>query len=253
MRALGTIYEETRARIMGLVEGIDEDTAARPLPTCPEWSVHDLLAHMAGSCADITTGNVQGAATDPWTAAQVEARRDRSVVDIIREWDEVAPQIAVLIDDFPGRSGAQMVSDVTVHEHDIRGALSRAGARDVPGIRICLDFLITTVMHPGMTALGLGPLELRAGDDSWLAGTDGPPSGDLDTWRACVFEPEKLPLPPSTKVGSVAADEFELFRAVSGRRSATQIRRFDWNVDPEPFIPIFGLGPFTVRPTDLDE
>ncbi len=252
MRALGTVYEETRARIVALVDDIG-DRAARPLPSCPRWSVHDVLAHMAGSCTDITTGNVQGAATDPWTAAQVDARRDRSVGDIIREWDEVGPQIAALIDDFPGRSGAQIVSDVTVHEQDIRGALARPGARHAAGIGICFDFLITTVMRPGMTALGLGPLELRAGGDSWLVGTDGPPSGDLDSWRAAVFEPETLPPLPSTKVGSVDAEPFELFRAISGRRSADQIRRFEWTVDPEPYLPIFGLGPFTMRPTDLDE
>jgi hypothetical protein len=42
-------------------------------------------------------------------------------------------------------------------------------------------------------------------------------------------------------------------RSVAGRRSAAQIRRLEWSVDPEPYLPIFGFGPFETRSSDLIE
>jgi Mycothiol maleylpyruvate isomerase N-terminal domain len=67
---LGTVYEGGRRRIVELVADLDDRSAATPVSACPEWSVHDVIAHLAGVCADIMAGNVAGAATDPWTAAQ---------------------------------------------------------------------------------------------------------------------------------------------------------------------------------------
>jgi hypothetical protein len=64
---------------------------------------------------------------------------------------------------------------------------------------------------------------------------------------------EAIPETTGAPAGTLDVEEFELFRALTGRRSAAQIRRFDWNVDAEPYLPIFGLGPFTIRPTDLIE
>ena len=48
-------------------------------------------------------------------------------------------------------------------------------------------------------------------------------------------------------------DPFDLFRSCTGRRSAAQIRRFGWTVDPQPYLALFDLWPFTLRETDLDE
>ena len=49
------------------------------------------------------------------------------------------------------------------------------------------------------------------------------------------------------------APSFELFRALTGRRSSAQIRRYDWTCDPEPYLPAFDYGPFTKSPTDIEE
>jgi hypothetical protein len=51
----------------------------------------------------------------------------------------------------------------------------------------------------------------------------------------------------------VTTTSYELFRALTGRRSAAQIRSWDWQVDPADYLPLFGLGPFTVRHDDLVE
>jgi uncharacterized protein (TIGR03083 family) len=153
---LGTVYEGGRRRTLELVADLDDRAAATPVPACPEWSVHDVVAHLAGVCADIMAGNVAGATTDPWTAAQVDARRERSFGEIVAEWDDVGPQGAAFADDFPGRLGNQFITDATVHEHDLRGALGRPGVRDSDGVRIGAEFLVNVFLHPGVTALA-GP------------------------------------------------------------------------------------------------
>lgn len=254
MRELGTVYEQARARIGELVEGVDDRAAAATVPACPAWSIHDVIAHLAGACADILAGNVGGAATDAWTGAQVEARRGRSFAEIVAEWDDVGPRVAAFADDFPGRLGTQFITDVTVHEHDLRGALSRPGARNSAGVTIGADFLVTVFFHPGVTALGLDPVEVRAGDRTWVVGTGGPPTGDVDgASRGALMSTEVIPKPTAAPVSTLEAEEFELFRALTGRRSAAQIRSFGWTVDAGPYLPVFGLGPFTVRSTDLVE
>ncbi|HEY7873553.1 MAG TPA: maleylpyruvate isomerase N-terminal domain-containing protein, partial [Actinomycetota bacterium] len=83
---LGGVYERTRERIVDLVAGRDGIDGSIVVPACPQWSVHDLIAHLAGTCADILGGNIAGATTLPWTTAQVEKRRDRRLRDVIAEW-----------------------------------------------------------------------------------------------------------------------------------------------------------------------
>jgi hypothetical protein len=184
----------------------------------------------------------------------VDARKQRSFGEILAEWDDVGPQVAAFADDFPGRLGSQFIADVTVHEHDLRGALGRAGARDSDGVRIGADFLVNVFLHPGVTSLGLGPLETRAGERTWVVGTGDPPTGDIgEASRAALMSTEVIPEPTRSPAGTLEVDEFELFRALTGRRSAAQIRRFDWSVDADPYLPVFGLGPFTIRSEDLVE
>jgi uncharacterized protein (TIGR03083 family) len=251
---LGTVYEGGRRRIVELVADLGDRAAAMPVPACPAWSVHDVVAHLAGVCADILAGNVAGAATDPWTAAQVDARRERSFGEILAEWDDVGPEVAAFADDFPGRLGNQFITDVTVHEHDLRGALGRAGARGSDGVRIGADFLVNVFLHPGVTALALGPLEVRAGDRTWVVGTGDPPTGDIGgASRAALMSIEAIPGPSGEPAGTLDVEEFELFRALTGRRSAAQIRCLEWSVDADPYLQVFGLGPFTIRSADLIE
>jgi uncharacterized protein (TIGR03083 family) len=255
VRPLETLYEDTRGRIVELVEGLDDEDAAKQAPACPAWSVHDIVAHLTGNCADVVSGNVGGVATDEWTAAQVTARAGRTVPEILSEWDKVGPQVAAWADDFPGHLGVQFVADATVHEHDVRGALGRPGARDSAQLALALDFLVTVVAHAGTAALGLGPLEVRAGEQRWLVGTGAPPTGDVDEETgAAVLSTHPTPPPGLAPVGTLTAEPFELFRALTGRRSRAQIRGFDWTVDPEPYLQMFASDPFfTIRPTDLEE
>ncbi|MGH2758175.1 MAG: hypothetical protein ACRDKJ_01280, partial [Actinomycetota bacterium] len=46
-------------------------------------------------------GNLEGVATDPWTAKQVEARRGRKIPQLLAEWSEHADAIDPLLPSFP--------------------------------------------------------------------------------------------------------------------------------------------------------
>lgn len=35
-----------------------------PVPACPEWTVHDVLAHLCGLCVDIVTGRLTSVSHD---------------------------------------------------------------------------------------------------------------------------------------------------------------------------------------------
>jgi hypothetical protein len=266
LRTLGALYEQTRQRVIGLIR--DEasrvrDAASAPVPACAGWRVRDVVAHLSGLATDIEAGNLDGVATEAWTAAQVDARRDLEVGDVLRESDEVGPKLASFLDDFPGRYGAQVVADVTVHEHDIRGALRRPGARDSAAVAHSVEFLLETFVAPAAQALAVPALVIQAGDLQVLVGGSGREPGDptkaaqeaLATWSwPPVRERQSEAKPASGAVARLEAPLFELLRALTGRRSLAQVHRLGWSVAPEPWGQLFGnLWPFTVQPEDLVE
>jgi uncharacterized protein (TIGR03083 family) len=222
MGEYGSLYAAGREQLIDLVGGLSPERAATVVPTCPAWTVKDAFAHVAGVAADIIEGRLDGVASDPWTAAQVEARRDATVADIAEEWRRTGPQIDAIVDSF-GPTGAQLLFDLTTHEHDVRLALGQPGGRDAPVLDVALGFAV-----PNQAAHVPHPLRIRAEHLSWDIG-DGEPIATLTT------------------------DRFTLMRAMSGRRSPAQIRALDWSGDPTPFLPMFAAGPFTFPANDVVE
>ena len=217
----GRLYGQTRVRVSELVGNADGDA---PVPACPEWTVKDVLAHLSGVCADILGGRLDGVATDPWTARQVGERRDWSVEKILAEWSTNAPQCEELSQHFPNGADIQWMSDCITHEHDIRGALGKPGARDFHGIKLGLRWLVAALASDIPTAFTITTDE----GDELVCG-----SGEI--------------------AGGVRAPRFEMVRALTGRRSRDQIAGFDWNADCEQFLPAFSRGPFTLAAQAITE
>ena len=71
---LGVHYGLARQRLSALVAGV-EDQALVPVPACPNWSVHDVIAHLVAVVEDVRAGRLTGPPSDQDTAAQV-ARRE---------------------------------------------------------------------------------------------------------------------------------------------------------------------------------
>jgi uncharacterized protein (TIGR03083 family) len=198
-----------------MVRDLDDEAAARPVPTCPGWRVRDVVAHVTGVVDDALAGRLDGVATDPWTAAQVEARRDTPIPDILAEWAEKAPAFEGLLDAI-GEPGRQAVFDVATHEHDIATALGAERDRDSDAIAIGIGFLAPTAL----TGFAAGGVSLR------LRVLGGEEYGDES--------------PDATLTG----EPFELMRALSGRRSVDQLREMEWQGDSDRAIPLFAFGPF---------
>jgi uncharacterized protein (TIGR03083 family) len=210
-------YREARGRVSALVQDAGDERLETIAPATPEWRVKDIVAHLTGVTADITSGNLAGVATDAWTAKQVDDRRDRTIVQLLDEWDEKGTAVEAMVPQFPEAAAAQMLGDAATHEHDIRGALGAFGARDSDAIAIGFEW-----MTKGIAA----PLRLETDAGTFITG-DG--------------EPE----------ATVRADRFELFRAMTGRRSLDQIRAYAWDGDLRPEALVLGI--FTARPEPLVE
>jgi uncharacterized protein (TIGR03083 family) len=223
---VGVVYAGGRERLSALVGELDAAGAATPVPACPEWRVHDVLAHLTGVCADILAGRLDGVATEPWTTAQVDGRREVPLADVLAEWAEVAPPVEAMAKDF-GSAGHQWVADLATHEHDVRGALGETGARDSEAVTVGIGFLAEGFLRE-VAERGRPTLAIRAGERDWASA-------------------------PGAPAATLTAPPFELLRATTGRRSLGQIRALGWDGDPEPWLPCFEWGPFTVRETALEE
>jgi uncharacterized protein (TIGR03083 family) len=210
MGARADAYAACRERIAALVIDLDDQRAHTTVPTCPDWSVHDVVAHLAGVVDDVLAGRLKGAGTDAWTAAQVEARHRTSVAEIVDEWRAKAAAFERMLD-VVGTVGAQPVADVVSHEHDIRTALGAPGARDSDGVGIALGWVSQQVIDSA-ARLGIS-LRVRSADGFDL----GPEDADV----------------------VLSAGPFELLRAMTGRRSVEQLAEMHWQGDYESAIPAF--------------
>ena len=263
MAELGDVYRAGRQRITEVVRGLPPETLDKTVPACPEWTVKDTLAHLSGVCADIVNGNIEGVATDPWTAAQVAARKDWPLDQLLEEWDQMASQVEPIVQFFPGRVGSQFILDMSTHEADIRHAVGAPGARDTENVDIAVRMMVETGFAASVAKRGLPPLEVVAGDHRWVLGAaDAAPAADTEEGIKAAINREAGRVlnggepnldPDLTPAATIKIEPFELMRALTGRRSRDQIRAYDWSGDPEPYVPAFQFAFFTTRPDDLDE
>jgi hypothetical protein len=213
-----------RFRVSELVAGSDDATLDVIAPATPEWTVHDLLAHLVGVTTDIVSGNLDGVGTDAWANAQVDARRGRRIDELLAEWDEHGPVVEEMAGQF-GRAAGQLLSDATTHEHDVRGALAAGGARD--STAVTLSFLFVGLsLGEQLDHSECGALVVQHGRRSDTLGSGAP-------------------------TATLRIDDFEFVRALTGRRSIEQLAAYDWDgtFAPEHLV----LTRFAARPAPLLE
>jgi uncharacterized protein (TIGR03083 family) len=176
------------------------------------WSVHDVVAHLAAVVSDMNTGTLRGAGGPE----QVAARRDRSVGELLSEWEAGAPQFEGALAALGESGAALVVGDVWNHEQDVRGAVGVEGGRDPLAEQLAI--VGYAAERGGQIAeAGLAALRLRAGVDEWVLG-DGEPGATI------VEEP------------------YELARMLWMRRTPEQVRAYRWDGDPEPYVALLTAG-----------
>ena len=110
-----TAYRGVRQRVTALIAPLG-DVRDRSCPATPAWSVHDVLAHMVGVCADVAEGRLDGITTDAWTEAQVAPRRTRPTAELLDEWDRLGPGFETTLGIAPDPIAGQAVFDAITHE-----------------------------------------------------------------------------------------------------------------------------------------
>jgi len=215
---LGSLYASSRWRITDLLTTMAPDTGEVSCPATPAWCVHDVVAHLRGVTEDVRTGNLEGVATDPWTAAQVDRHRGDSMPMLLDEWATDAAPFEEFLSGPHGAGGARAVLDVHTHEVDILAAV---------GVRHPLpsEFsewvlpLVTGGLFEGCAGAGLAPVRIITDEGDTVGPDDAPVS--------------------------LRVSRFELFRGMTGRRSPVQVAAWDWGgADPAPYLAhFFVLGP----------
>lgn len=244
MADLAQAYAVTSKEIADIVSNLSEEDLARPVPATPLWSIGEVIAHMTGVAECVAAGDFpkeffmaigseQGIAhLDEWTERHVELRRGVPLHQLLDRWESGRTAITPMLrgdEPWPGDvmpfAGYVLVTDVAVHQQDINGALGIVKDRDGEQIRIGFRAYV-------------------AGVDLRIQASGGPSIRFATEYKDIVAgggEPQ----------ATVRGTRFELFRALSGRRSPDQIRAYEWDGDPEPFIEFF--YPYGVREKALVE
>ncbi len=186
-------YAGIRARLAAVIGSAERDA---PCPLTPEWTVGDTLAHAVGVADDVVAGRIEGAATDPWTATQVNARRGRTIVELLAEWGECAPGVEQLMGQLPVEISGQIIFDAVTHEHDLRHAIAAGGAHESDAISIAAG---------------------------WIAGAAKPRKAEMTPAIEIGYGGRRVVWGGGPVEVSLALSEFEFVRATSGRRSANQV------------------------------
>jgi uncharacterized protein (TIGR03083 family) len=244
MGDIADVFEELRRDVVSFVEALPEEDLQRKLPAAPAWTVRDVISHLAGDAAGINGGDFPRQFFDSfgdeavivvlnkWTQNHVESRKDLSLQDVLKEWDENAARMVATMrgdqpwpENVPPFADRVLLTDLAVHQQDIFGAFGIERARDAAPIRIANSGYIA-IMGMRLAGAGIPPLRLDTGDKAYTAG-----AGEAGA--------------------TVKATRFELFRALSGRRSRDQLRAYEWDGDPEPYISYF--YPYGIRREALVE
>lgn len=210
----------TRGRIGALISALPEDQLHVPVPACPHWSIHDLVSHLAGLAADFC-GDLQVVmspgfwAHDEVDRREILPRRDRPTAQVFGEWVALSPKFESFVAGAGSPLAGGIVGDYICHEHDLRGALRQPGDRDSAECQLGLDVYARS-MAVRVKAAGLPSLTIWAGDRTWTVG-DGAAGS------------------------AVSAEPFEMFRALTGRRTRDQVRAFGWTGPSDQYVTEFSM------------
>jgi uncharacterized protein (TIGR03083 family) len=217
----GALYEAVRQRFLELLRRLADEQLERVVPATPDWRVRDALAHVVGITADLNALNFGRGDPDAWTAAQVATRRGAGLEAMAAEWDRESPQFEDGVRLLGYEIGSHYVGDLHAHVQDVHQALGVPADRDELTVLVSLDFYLHS-FDGTLAEAAIGSVEVHAGDEQHVVGV-----GDV--------------------IAGFRGDPFDVLRALSGRRSAGQIRSFAWTGDVDRVVPLLSRYPLPLR------
>jgi len=147
------VYRANVEAVCALVETLHAEDLSRLVPATPDWTVHDLLAHLAGTPADLLADRMDDAPSPAWTARQVDARAARSPADLVAELQSFVDAVVATLE---GNERPALVWDAAVHHADLHEALGK-GAPPEQMWRPVLEALAPRMLGESADAVGEVP------------------------------------------------------------------------------------------------
>jgi uncharacterized protein (TIGR03083 family) len=225
-------YRLNRQSFQFLGRSLNETHQDRIVAATPEWTIRDVFAHMAGVADDVLAGRLDGVATDPWTELQVQARRDRSLNELLDEWENSAPQLEDLLMPIADQIDPRMVIDLWTHEQDVRGTLAMSGGDQGETLDWIVE-LIVSGWEKKLRDSNLNPLRIEV-----VSSRD-------------KFSEQTTQSPEANPGGLLRLAPYEVARVALGRRSRQQILNYEWSSVETPSAYIDLLVAFTPAREDI--
>jgi uncharacterized protein (TIGR03083 family) len=116
----GALYREHVTAVSALAATLTDEQLATKVPGSPAWTVHEVLAHLAGGASDAATGRMDGAPSPEWTSRHVSERAALPVAELVAELRTHQDAIAESVVDNPRPA---LVWNIAVHHADLHEAL----------------------------------------------------------------------------------------------------------------------------------
>lgn len=205
---VAAIYGTVRRRLLELAPRLTEDQLSTTVPTCPAWTVQDVYAHLTGLAAEVVADVEGHPGSDSATARQVAARAGNSIGEICDEWRRTGPELERILE-VEGKRRAIIAIDAWTHDQDVHNAVGLVSGRTGPGLELTVNS-VWRLKRP-IRDSGTAPFRVVTGSRDWVIGDSEP-------------------------AATVRLDDYELARMVTARRSLAQMRSYDWDGDPEPYL-----------------
>jgi uncharacterized protein (TIGR03083 family) len=196
----GDVYRANVAAVAALAGTLSNEQLSVRVPATPDWTVHDLLAHLAGGPAEQLADRMEDAPSPEWSARHVDARAARSPAELVAE---LQGNLAAVVATLDGNPRPAVVFDAAVHHADLHEALDR-GAPSEQMWRPVLEAIAPRMLgERGDEVSGVPDYELfraifsrRSRDQMTAWGTTLEPAA-LD--GLCIFGPrdDDQPVPES--------------------------------------------------------
>jgi hypothetical protein len=111
-------YSAVLDALESLLGGQPAAVADAVVPATPDWTVRQAVAHLAGTAADATTGRMDGAPGEEWTARHVGERDAATVAELLAELRATQSAAEAI-----APAANAMVFNAIVHEADLAEAL----------------------------------------------------------------------------------------------------------------------------------
>jgi len=150
-------YRAVREHVTQLARNAP-DAAGTMVPACPEWTVRDLVAHLAENCS--------GTLREPGVGA------DAGLAELLDWWQVTGERVESL-----AAAGSlqlhRLLMDAFTHELDLRVALGVPAPADHPAYPEALD-VAASGLDWSISMHGLPAVGLSCEDRSWVAGPGRP-------------------------------------------------------------------------------